>query len=428
MMVFTFLFGSIATAQDVVVIGTVSNDQNQKVVGAEVRLGQQNSKTNSKGRFVFKLAKFPAQLSIKHVLYKEYIGFVRAPINQKDTVFLNIILENKATELEEVTINSSRVIWAYQKLHTHIIDFALMDDEILLLCQEDHKYFLRRLDSLSKKITDLQIKKNPQNLFEDCTGGIHLAYTDSLFEFKFWGNSISMLAGYPYIQAMDILSPCVISSENNFIVKRLGPHNKLVEYTKIDRNTKIPELLYITTDRKQMRALDDYAIANDIPVPLFNPNYRNTRGPQIASLTDRQKWQNQQFYRQILSKELYTPIFEINDSIIIFDHIKDSALVFKQNGDFVRSFQISYHYFENWKNELIVNEEKTKIYAKYEIDGLATLREIDPSTGKILNTTLLEKHIYPMRIQVRGNYAFYLYKHYLDNSIHYLYKQALRNN
>lgn len=427
MVVFMFLLGSIASAQDIIVIGTVSNDQNQKLVGAEVRLGQQNSKTNSKGAFSFKLNKFPAQLSIKHVLYKEYIGFVRAPLNQKDTLFLDVILENKTTELEEVTINSSRVIWAYQKPYTHIIDFALMDDEILLLCQEDHKYFLRRLDSLSKKITDLQIKKNPQNLFEDCTGGTHLAYTDSLFEFKFWGNSIVMVAGYPYVQAMDILSPCVISSENNFIVKRLGPHNKLVEYTKIDRSTKSPELLYMTTDRNQMRALDDYAKANDIPVPLFNPNFKY-RDPLSGALTDRQKWQNQQFYRQILSKELYTPIFEINDSVVIFDHLTDSALVFNSNGNFVRSFQISYHYFENWKNELIANEEKTKVYAKYEIDGLVTLRQIDPSTGKVLNTTLLEKHIYPMRIQIRGNYAFYLYKHYLDNSIHYLYKQALRNN
>ncbi|MNJ83999.1 hypothetical protein D3C87_14330 [compost metagenome] len=427
MVVFMLLFGSIATAQDIVVIGTVSNDQNQKVVGAEVRLGQQNGKTNSKGRFVFKLAKFPAQLSIKHNLYKEYIGFVRTPINQQDTIFLDVTLENKTTELEEVTINSSRVIWAYQKPNTHIIDFALMDDEILLLCQEDHKYFLRRLDSLSKKITDLQIKKNPQKLFEDCTAGTHLVYTDSVFEFKFWGKSISLVAGYPYIQAMDILSPCVISSENNFIVKRLGPHNKLVEYTKIDRSTKSPELLYITTDRKQMSALDDYAKANDIPVPLYNPNYiYGNRLP--SSVTDRQKWQNQQFYRQILSKELYTPIFEINDSVVIFDHLTDSALVFNLNGHLIRSFQISYHYFENWKNELIINEEKTKIYAKYEIDGLVTLREINPSTGKIMNTTLLEKHIYPMRIQIRGNYAFYLYKHYLDNSIHYLYKQVLRNN
>ncbi len=426
-MISLFLFISIANAQDIVVTGTVLNDQNQKVVGAEVKLGQQNGKTNSKGAFSFKLNKFPAQLTIKHTLYKEYIGFVRTPPDQKDTIFLNIILENKATELEEVTINSSRVIWAYQKPHTHIIDFALMDNEMLLLCQEDHKYFLRRLDSLSNKITDLQVKKNPQKLYEDCTGGTHLAYTDSLFEFKFWGKSISMLVGYPYVQAMDILSPCVISNENNFIVKRLGAHNKLVEYTKIDRNTRNPELLHITYDRKEMRALDDYAKENDIPVSLFNPKYKS-RNSLPNTLTGRQKWQNQQFYRQILSKELYTPIFEINDSVVIFDHLTDSALVFNLDGNFIRSFQISYHYFENWKNELIVNEEKTKIYAKYEIDGLVTLRQIDPSTGKVLNTTLLEKHIYPMRIQIRNNYAFYLYKHYLDNSIHYLYKQALRNN
>lgn len=425
-MVFTLLLSLTVNAQEIVVIGTVSNDQNQKITGAEVRLGQQNSKTNSKGVFSFKLTKFPAQLTIKHALYKEYIGVVRAPLDQKDTVFLEVILESKVTEIEEVTIHSSRVIWAYQKPHTHIIDFTLLDNEILLLCREDHHYFLRRLDSLSNKISDLQIKSNPQNLFEDCTGEIHLVYPDSLFELKFYGKSTVILAGYPYVQAMEVLSPCVISNENNLILKALGPHNKLVKYTSIDRYTKKPELLYITSDAKQMRALDDYATQNDIPVPLSNPNFKyGNRLP--GTLTDRQKWQNQQFYKQILSKELYVPIFEINDSLIIFDHVTDSALVFKPNGEFVRSFQISYHYFENWKSELILNEEKTKIYAKYETNGLVTLRQIDPSTGKVLNTTLLEKHIHPMRIQIRNNYAFYIYKHFLDDSIHYLYKQALKN-
>ena len=96
------------------------------------------------------------------------------------------------------------------------------------------------------------------------------------------------------------------------------------------------------------------------------------------------------------------------------------------SGNHVRSFQISYHYFENWKSELLINEEKTKLYARYEIDGLTTLRQINPSTGKVMNLDILEKHIYPLRIQIRNNYAYYLYKHYLDNSIHYLYKQPLK--
>jgi hypothetical protein len=284
---------------------------------------------------------------------------------------------------------------------------------------------LRWLDSVGEKIRDIQIKKNPSGLFEDCTGGIHLTYTDSVFELKLIGNSIAILPGNAYIEAMDILSPCVISSEDNFIVKRLGPHNKLIEYLKIDRNTKKPGLLYTSCDRQLMRSLDDFAKANDIPVPLFNPNYRQP--PQMTTTNDRQKWDNQQFYNQILKKPLYAPIFEINDSVFVYDHFKDSAMVFTISGNYVRSFQISYHYFENWKSELLINEEKTKLYARYEIDGLTTLRQINPSTGKVMNLDILEKHIYPLQIQIRNNYAYYLYKHYLDNSIHHLYKQPLKD-
>lgn len=424
MVVFGFSVCQAAYSQDVVVKGTVINEQNQRVVGAEVRLGQQNVKTNSKGTFLFKINQFPAQLTIRHSLYKDYLEVVRAPEYRRDTLFLDIMMENKETELEEVTINSSRVTWVYQKPNTHILDFVLMDKEILMVCREDHKYFLRRLDSIGEKITDFQVKKNPLNLYEDCTGGIHLVYADSIFELKLFGKSIGMLAGHTYLETMHILSPCVISSEDNFIVKRLGPHNKLVEYTKVDRNTKKPTLLYTTIDQKKMRELNEFAVANQIPVPLSNPNF--VMGRQVSTANDRQRWDNEQFYNQILSKPLYSPIFEINDSLYIFDHFKDSALVYTISGKYVRSYQISYHYFENWKSELFLNEEKTKLYAKYENEGLVTLRQINPSTGKVINLDVLEKHIHPMRIQIRNNYAYYIYKHYLDNSIHYLYKQPLK--
>ncbi len=418
------LFCISAWSQEVIVSGTVMNEQNQRIAGAEIRLGAVNVKSNSKGMFLLRVTDLPAQLNVKHPLYKNYFEVVRPPVYARDTVKLDIFLEGKETELEEVTVNSSKIIWAYDKKNTHIIDFALYDKEMLLLCKEDHKYFLRRLDSIGKKIVDLQIKKNATALYTDCTGGTHLVYSDSIFEIKFIRNSIGMLAGNSYAETMRILAPCIISNDNQIILKRLGPHNKLVEYLKVDWNTKKPNLLYTTGDQEAMRGLDEYAATNDIAVPLSNPNYKLP--PQMTGSSDRAKWDNQQFYNQVLKKPLYAPIFEINDSLYIFDHVMDRALVYTGSGQYIRSYPISYHYFENWKSELFLNEEKTKLYARYEIDGLVTLRQINPSTGKVVTLDVLEKHIHPMNIQIRGNYAYYIYKHYLDNGIHYLYKQPLK--
>lgn len=419
------LFCIAAYSQDVIVTGVVMNEQNVRVANAEIKLGTANVKSNAKGMFILHASQLPAQMNVKHPSYKNYVEVVRAPLRVSDTLKLEVILEGKETELEEVTVNSSRIIWAYDKKNTHIIDFALYEKEILLVCKENHRYFLRRLDSIGKKIVDLQIKMNPVGLFTDCTGGTHLVYTDSIFEIKFIRNSIGMLSGNSYTETMRILGPCVISNADNIILKRLGPHNKLIEYLKVDWNTKRPDLLYSTVDQGAMRGLDEYAMANDIAVPLSNPNYKLP--PQMTGTSDRAKWDNQQFYNQVLKKPLYVPIFEINDSLIVFDHLTDRALVYTTSGQYVRSYQINYHYFENWKSELFLNEEKTKLYARYENEGLVTLRQINPSTGKVVNLDILEKHIYPMNIQIRGNYAYYMYKHYLDNSIHYLYKQPLKD-
>lgn len=413
-------------SQEVVVSGTVLNEQNQPVSGAEIRLGKSNTKSGSKGKFLVKVAEFPAQLMIKHSQYKSYLEVVRAPTHKSDTVFLEIVLEGKETELEEVTVNASKVIWVYPKANTHIIDYALIGNEILLVAREDQKYFLRRLDSIGKKIVDQQITKNPIGLFEDCFNGIHLVYSDSIFELKMIGNSIGMLRGYTYEETMGILGSCSLASWDHFILKKMGPHNKSVDYVKVDRNTKEPSVLYTTIDRGQMRRLDEYAAVYDIPVEIYNPKAARIATLHVAASSDRHKFQSQMFYKQVLSKPMYVPIFEINDSVYVYDHFKDSAMVYNLTGDYIRSFQISYHYFENWKDELFVNEEKTKLYARYDMEGLVILRQINPSTGKVMHINVLDKHIYPMDIQIRNNSAYYLYKHYLDNSIHYLYKQPLK--
>ncbi|MNY16757.1 hypothetical protein D3C86_1500400 [compost metagenome] len=206
----------------------------------------------------------------------------------------------------------------------------------------------------------------------------------------------------------------------------MGPHNKSLDYFKVERDSKNYSLLYTTIDRKRMRELDEYATDNDIPVQLYDKNAYRLASYRRVNASDREKFQNQSFYQQVLSKPLYAPIFEINDSLYIYDHFKDSALVYTLSGDHIRSFQFSYHYFENWKNKLYVNEENTKLYAKYESEGLTVLRQINPSTGKVINVNFIEKHIYPMNIQIRNNSVYYLYKLYTDNSIHYLYKQSLK--
>ena len=103
-MALVLLFCQFTHSQDIVVTGTISNEQNLRIAGAEVRLGQLNGKSNSKGIFTFKVNKFPATLTIKHRIYNDYLEVVRAPANKQDTIFLDIILENKSTELDEVTV------------------------------------------------------------------------------------------------------------------------------------------------------------------------------------------------------------------------------------------------------------------------------------------------------------------------------------
>src|SRR3990167_7284422 len=139
---------------------------------------------------------------------------------------------------------------------------------------------------------------------------------------------------------------------------------------------------------------------------------------------DRKKWQNARHYEQNLIKPLYIPIVTVNDTTIIFDHFKDSMTVFSADF-FNRRSAISYHYFDFWQNKLLVNEEHTRVFAKYEDRGLVKLREIDPHTGSVIGVVQLDKHVYPASIQIKGRFVYYLFHRYVDDSINYVYKQRI---
>ncbi|MES2556139.1 MAG: hypothetical protein V4604_08320 [Bacteroidota bacterium] len=406
-------------AQETVVIGTVYNINQQPVAGASVQLGSFFSTTNQRGEFRMSTPYLPAQLLINHPFYEPYEQIVTQQIG-KDTLFLTVALIAEATDLEEVTINADKITWAYPEKSIHIIDFDLRDYGMLLLCSSEKQFFLRLVDENNQTLFDQPVRKNPLSFFHDCLNGIHLVYADSAIELMVLYDTLFLLPAAPIEEFKESLEPCSLSKDQYVVFKQLGPHNKAVDYTLANRFTHTNRLLYQAADTKLIKSLDAYAAENDIPATAM----LKANTPQQLS-DDRKKWQNARHYEQNLIKPLYIPIVTVNDTTIIFDHFKDSMTVFTADFSIDRRSSISYHYFDFWQNELIVNEEHTRAFAKYEDHGLVKLREIDPHNGSVIGVTQLDKHVYPSSIQIKDGFVYYIFHRYVDDSINYVYKQRI---
>lgn len=410
-------------AQEVVVRGTVLNSGEAPVNRATVSVENKSASTNQKGEFTIVCPMLPNVLTIKHHSYRIKEEFINFPPPGQDTLFVVIHLDDKQTDLEEVIISASRISWAYPKPHVHIIDFQLWNEGMLLLCKDHNEYLLRLVDEFNEPLVDLPIRKHPKSFFRDCMGGIHIYYADSTYQVDVSNDSLSLFNIQTRKVAAETMETCALSSGNIQLYQQYGSLHKTVDFVAIDTLSHQVMRLYYVSNRKYKRALDEFQRE-------LQMQERSVNDPLADNSVDNQLklhalLETQQKYLELLNHPVYAPAFKINDSIVIFDHLNDSAVVFTKKGRRVRSYPIIYQHHKKWDSQLIINQEGTRIFARFDYQGMARLLEIDPKNGTVMREIKLEKHIYPISIQCRGNYVYYIFHHYIDDSINYVYKQRI---
>jgi hypothetical protein len=106
----------------------------------------------------------------------------------------------------------------------------------------------------------------------------------------------------------------------------------------------------------------------------------------------------------------YSYLKLVNDSIYLFAHDIDTMFVYDQDCNLVKSKRINYHHLKTWGQELIVNEEKTRVYAKLIENSKTIIVEIDLQTGTLKPTSTTLGTKFPAKIKIRNNTAFFMAK------------------
>lgn len=432
LLLFVFLVSFATSGQDHIVIkGKVVNENGTPVKNASVQIDIHNARTNAAGFFIIKNGNFPAQITVKGNLYSPFTDILLFPEKWKDTMMVYVVLSPKETQLEEVTVNANSKFWVYPRKQANVLDFKVeADGNIVLCCSDEHRYYLRHLNEMGDKVYETSIRKHPKQIRRDCTGKLHLVYSDSIYETSLIGQSVGIFSPIPYYKAIGLLDNCSYSDDTSIVIRTYMNQQQYLEYQLITKKTHSSKLLYVSQDRQKSRQLKDYERETRLTVKEVVKETTANHSEKLSNddydlKKARDRWSTHQFYDLILLKPIYAPLFELNDSLIIFDHPNDSAIVFTKSGVRVRSFPISYQYFRGWKSELIPNIEKTAIYARFERDGITSLRKINLTTGKTEEVVKISEHIYPEHIQIRKDFIYYVYKDYLDLSMHYIFKQHL---
>lgn len=423
MAVFAFIQISTARAiaQKHVVAGKVINTNGKQLGLVEVRCNEQSVYTSSDGSFFMDVVTFPATMQFYAEKHYERTVIASNPVN--DTVWLEIQLIPLETELDEVVISADRVQWVYQKKNVHIIDFEVQSDGgLLLLCKDKKNYYLRLTDAVDETVFEMEIREHPLRFFVDCMGEKHVVYHDSAYQIIRENESLALMEGLMWQKVRDTYLDCVLATDRMVYLREYGAHKRSAWFYQYDSFSDKRKLIYAIYNRKAIKELDEYygeALAEKAGEELIHANDTGTLRRY------KHAYQQLLFYEHVLAKPIYTPLYQKGKNVLLFDHLNDSLVMFNTVGTIVNKVPITHHLHRKWAGELLTDLEHERFFARLNYGGMARLMEINPDTGETGREIPLEKHIYPTKIQIKGNYIYYLFHHYIDNSINYIYRQRI---
>ena len=321
-----------------------------------------------------------------------------------------VVLNAKTNILPEAEIVENAPHLAYKNKDVWIVDYIVGGEGITAITTTGKTSHLLHLgfeqDTLSIRHIDIKY----ENLFRDVFGNIHLVGPDSTYQVYSDGEQMHLLYGVMREKFDKTFAPIAALTDCVLVTKQAFYYGQEFAFFKVNRKTKKTELLCDIygeslemaknwdRDNIRMRRLQN------IDTSLF---YNPVESPEYRSeVVDN-------IYKKLMLKELYVPVFNLNNHIYIFDFQKDAIYKYNDLGDYVDRVEIAFHrgfrnsINKNWDNKIIFDAAQNECYAQFAKDGIVTLKKINLKTGNIDASYTLDSHVFPENIQIYNGTVYY---------------------
>ena len=447
-----------ASSQPIRITGKVTTPDGTEIAGVHIfdSIANVGASSDKNGIFSLTIPSRATKLRFSHVAFEtKYLPLTEkrfADTIATNTIWLDVVLMQALRKLPVVEISDAKVQIAYKNPKQWILDYEpIGTDKFLLLLLEKNKKYLQLVNSNHEKISQIVVDKDYNELFKDCFGNFHLLHRDSACQVFLVDGKLTLDYYYARHDFDRLIVPVVVTTDNYWYTKNYENHRQLVLYDKINKESKTVTPFIENFEEKQAIYNSDYASAimaefishNKVlyDANLLTPEMIAAFRSILINSQDinemlRLKWMFSPakinlsstllFYKRILTIPPYSLLAKIHDTIYFFDHLNSVIAAYDLDGNYLKEVSINYHNNKGWDKELIVNEEKTRCFAKFTRNGETSLVEINPNTGQTMGTYILEIHAFPTKIKVRGNEIYYLCKDYFEGEQKYfLWKQRM---
>ncbi len=398
--------------------------------------------TNELGNFYLVFSKLPVTLVFSYVGYEAQEYFVEyEPLHP-----ITIEMKPKTELLKGVVITTEKIDTIYHDRHYSVMDYELLSDGILLLI---YRYTLNRSEILFNDYNGNNIALmnilpgKPLRLFKDCLGEVHLFTKRKSYQLFFEAEKISLYPAIDLHEFFETMQFCEFFNHGKLYYHKKGYLDLINVYYSIDTTNHDQIYFYTVLDQDKL----DFLLYNPENLGLLNSQF----SPELSDLQGlasdgvllsqiRNMEVELRFNQMAYFPSIYAPIFQLGDSIVIFNHPNSTIDFFNHQDSLIESVPINYHISANediqgiissmarsdkWQEEVFIDEYAQKAYTSYmNLNGTKVIKEIDLQSGKLIRSIKIP-FPYVEKIQIRKGFMYYIYKGWGETQKKKLYRQKL---
>lgn len=357
-----------------------------------------------------------------HQLQLGHIGYVpkRVTLSKDhgdDT--LRIHMRSKVYMIPEVVIGRSAPEVVYQRKDLHVGDHYANSEGIWVLAYEQPRLWHRQenageqlfrdarlvlLDTLFNELASHKMPGEVRRLHHDHRGRVVVDGQADAWVAE-WRNDAIVLG----------------------VVDRRTLHNAILPWTDstagrllgTNRSEEWPAFDHLAFDPQSDLQQAFCTIEDKFVMELFRSQYKYMSGRDKVIAMDLEK--DSGIDRQVIAGYMtgfqdhpyftvpYAPLFVVNDTLCVFDHVSERIRRFSPAGEGIDEVPMQHANDRRWRGRLIQDREDDSVYALFARGSQSWLCRVEPSTG-LLAAPIPLSHPFPEEVQVHGGYAYYVYR------------------
>lgn len=388
--------------------------------------------TDGQGRFSIELTSDEGvALILGHVGYHPKRVFVARP--NADT--LRIVLVPKVYDIPEVVIGTRAPEVVFQRSDLHVGDHYATHEGVWVLAYEQPRLWHRQenageqlfrnarlvlLDTLFTERGSRVLPGEVRRLHRDHRGRVVVDGHKEAWVAE-WRDSTIALGAVDRATLHNSILPWTDSTAG-----RLLGTNRKAEWPAFDHLSYDPE-------RDEQRAF--CTIQDDHVMDLFRSQYKYMSGRdkviamdlEIETGVDREILAGYMtgFQHDPYFKVPYAPLFVVDDTLCVFDHVRQRIRRYTPEGDGIDEVSMTHASDRRWRGRLLQDVYDDGVYALFARGASSWLCRVDPATGA-LGTPASLTHPFPEEVQVHAGHAYYVYRPQGARDQRTLYREALR--